>query len=49
MSTTTLAPTQKKRRGEAIIRNGTTGQFVMTNIPERAREQACFQIQKATK
>jgi hypothetical protein len=41
MPTTTLAPTQKKRRGEAIIRNGATGQFAMTNNPERAMKQAC--------
>ena len=33
MPTTTLAPTQKRRRGEAIIRDGGTGQFTSTGNP----------------
>jgi hypothetical protein len=37
MPTTMSAPTQKKRRGEVIIRNGGTGQFASTNNPVLAR------------
>jgi hypothetical protein len=39
MPTKPLAPTQKRRRGEAIIRNGTNGQFVVAD-PERAMKMA---------
>jgi hypothetical protein len=37
MPITTSAPTQKKRRGEVIIRNAGTGQFSSTNNPVLAR------------